>query len=133
MQHIKQQGEALFGKASAWFCEIPDEKGHSQLFGKRYIVKFHPMAAFVFRTDINRYDDVDPGELFGKLAQYCADATYLGYPYPLAHIHNQVVINRALTEDIAYRLEAIAFEHGVSSYNWDLLFQNFHEILDKNV
>ncbi len=133
MRFIKQRGEQLFGKKQIWFCEIPDEKGHSQLFGNRYIVKFHPKAAFVFRTDINRLDEVEPAVIFGKIAQYCSDATYLGYPYPLAHIHNNVVINRALTEDIAYRLEAIAFEHGVSGYNWDLLFQNFHEILDKNV
>jgi hypothetical protein len=133
MRYIKKKGEEQFGNTQTWYCEIPDEKGHSQLFGNRYIVKFHPKAMFVFRTDINRYDDVEPSEIFGKLAQYCSDATYLGYPYPLAHIHNKVVINRALTEDIKYRLEAIAFEHGISSYNWDLLFQNFHDILDKNV
>jgi len=81
LRFIKQKGEELFGKTQTWFCEIPDEKGHSQLFGNRYIVKFHPKAAFVFRTDINRYDDVSPAEIFGKLAQYCSDAIYLGYPY----------------------------------------------------
>jgi hypothetical protein len=133
VQYVKKKGEELFGKNKSWYCEIPDEAGNSQLFGNRYIVKYHPRAAYVFRTDINRYDDVAPQEVFGKIAQYCSDATYHGYPYPLAHIHNQVVINRALSEDIAYRLEAISFEHGISTYNWDLLFQNFHDILDKNL
>jgi len=133
IQYIKQKGEGLFGKAQPWFCEIPDEMGHNQLFGNRYVAKFHPMTPFVFRTDINRYDDVEPSEVFGKIAQYCSDATYLGYPYPLAYIHNKVVINRALIDDIAYRLEAIALEHDISGYNWELLFQNFHDILDKNI
>lgn len=133
LRFVRQRGEELFGNHQTWYCEIPDEKGHSQLFGKRYIVKFHPKTAFVFRTDINRFDDVEPSELFGKIAKYCSDAAYLGYPYPLAHIHNQVVINRAHSEDISYRLEAIAIEHGISNYNWDDLFRNFHDILDKNI
>ena len=133
LRYIRRKGEELFGNNQTWYCEIPDEKGHSQLFGKRYVVKFHPKASFVFRTDINRFDDVAPADVFGKIAQYCSDATYLGYPYPLAQIHNKVVINRALREDISYRLEAIAIENGVSNYNWSELFKNFHEILDKNV
>jgi hypothetical protein len=132
LHFVKKKGEELFGDTCTWYCEIPDDSSHSQLFGNRYIVKFHPKAYFVFRTDINRFDSVSPGELFGKIAQYCSDATYHGYPYPLAHIHNQVVINRSLNDDIAYRLEALAFENGVSNYNWELLFQNFHEILDKS-
>jgi hypothetical protein len=132
LHFVKKKGEELFGNTSSWYCEIPDESGHSQLFGNRFIVKFHPSSNFVFRTDINRFDPVSPEVLFGKIAQYCSDATYHGYPYPLAHIHNQVVINRALRDDIAYRMEALAFENSISSYNWDLLFQNFHDILDKS-
>jgi hypothetical protein len=132
LQYIEKKGEEFFSNNQSWYCEIPDETTHSQLFGNRYIVKFHPKAAFVFRTDINRFDDVSPTEIFGKIAQYCSDAAYYGYPYPLAHIHNQVVINRALSEDIAYRLEGLALEKGISNYNWNLLFQNFHDILDKN-
>jgi hypothetical protein len=132
LHFVKKKGDELFGNSKIWYCEIPDEKGHSQLFGNRYIVKYHPEAYFVFRTDINRLDNVPPAEVFGKLAKYSSDATYHGYPYPLAQIHNQVVINRVQIEDIAYRLEALALERGISNYNWDLLFQNFHDILDKN-
>jgi hypothetical protein len=103
------------------------------MFGMRYIVKYHPKSLFVFRTDINRLDSTDPAEIFAKIAQYCSDATYLGYPYPLAHIHNKVVINRPIIDDINYRLQAIALENGVSHSNWDDLFANFHDILDKNL
>jgi hypothetical protein len=133
LRYIKRKGEELFPSNKCWYCEIPDEAGHSQMFGKRYIVKYHPKSSFVFRTDINRLDSEPPKNIFGKLAQYCSDATYLGYPYPLAHIHNKVVVNRPIIEDIYYRLEAIALEHGVSQNNWDDLFQNFHDILDRNL
>jgi hypothetical protein len=130
---VKRKGEELFSSNQTWYCEIPDDKGHHQMFGKRYIVKFHPKSLFVFRTDINRLDDTPPGDIFAKIAQYCSDATYLGYPYPLAHIHNKVVINHPIIEDINYRLESIALEHGISQSNWDDLFDDFHRILDKNL
>jgi hypothetical protein len=133
IRYVKSKGQELFTPNQRWYCEIPDEKGHSQMFGKRYIVKFHPKSLFVFRTDINRLDDTPPGEIFAKIAQYCSDATYLGYPYPLAHIHNRVVINRPIIDDIYYRLQAIALEQGVSHNNWDDLFDNFHDILDRNL
>jgi len=133
VRYVKRKGQELFGNDSTWYCEIPDEQGHSQLFGKRYIVKYHARSRYVFRTDINRFDETDPAELFGKIAQYCSDAVYLGYPYPLAHIHNQVVINRSLIEDIYYRLEAIALGQGISQLNWDDLTENFHDVLDKNL
>ncbi|MHC4753306.1 MAG: DNA double-strand break repair nuclease NurA [Planctomycetota bacterium] len=133
IRYVKRKGDELFSPNQTWYCEIPDEKGHHQMFGKRYIVKFHPKSLFVFRTDINRLDDTPPGDVFAKIAQYCSDATYLGYPYPLAHIHNKVVINRPIIEDINYRLESIALEHGVSQSNWDDLFEDFHRILDKNL
>lgn len=133
IRYVKRKGEELFEPHQCWYCEIPDEKMHSQMFGKRYIVKYHPKSLFVFRTDINRLDNEQPNRIFAKIAQYCSDATYLGYPYPLAHIHNNVVINRPIIEDIYYRLEAIALENGVSHSNWEDLFQNFHDILDKNL
>jgi hypothetical protein len=133
IRFVKRKGEELFTPSQRWYCEIPDEQGHSQMFGKRYIVKFHPKSVFVFRTDINRLDDTPPSEIFAKIAQYCSDATYLGYPYPLAHVHNKVVINRPIIDDIYYRLQAIALEQGVSHNNWDDLFTNFHDILDKNL
>ncbi len=133
IRFVKRKGEALFEPNQCWYCEVPDEVEHSQMFGKRYIVKYHPKSPFVFRTDINRLDETKPDEIFAKIAQYCSDATYLGYPYPLAHIHNRVVINRPIIEDIYYRLESIALEDGVSHRNWDDLFANFHDILDKNL
>lgn len=133
IRYVKRKGEKLFLPNQCWYCEIPDEAGHSQMFGKRYIVKYHPKSLFVFRTDINRLDETEPGDIFAKIANYCSDATYLGYPYPLAHIHNKVVINRPIIEDIYYRLESIAIEDGVSHRNWDDLFANFHDILDRNL
>ncbi len=143
---VKKMGEQQFPK-KYWSCQISDEditdvesdqmdndKGSTrQQFGKRYIVKFHPLTRFVFRTDINRLDRSDPHQLFIKISKYCSDPAYLGYPYPLADVHNQVVITRALREDMVYRMQGIALEKGIGLGEWEDLFIDFHRILDMNV
>ena len=143
---VKKVGESQFAK-KYWFCQIFEEepedteleddtadKGSSgQQFGKRYIVKYHPLTRFVFRTDVNRLEKRDPELLFSKIGQYSSDPSYLGYPYPLADIHNQVVITRALRDDMVYRLQGIAMEKGIGLGDWEDLFVDFHRILDMNV
>jgi hypothetical protein len=143
---VKKVGETQFAK-KYWYCQIFDkdptdvepedvdaDKGSSgQQFGKRYIVKYHPLTRFVFRTDVNRLDKTDPDLLFSKIGTYSSDPSYLGYPYPLADIHNQVVITRALRDDMVYRLQGIAMEKGIGLGDWEDLFVDFHRILDMNV
>jgi hypothetical protein len=141
---VKKVGESRFAK-KYWFCQIfedepeepeledVDQTSSGQQFGKRYIVKYHPLTRFVFRTDVNRLDRIDPEQLFSKIGRYCSDPSYLGYPYPLADIHNQVVITRALRDDMVYRLQGIAMEKGIGLGDWEDLFVDFHRILDMNV
>jgi hypothetical protein len=143
---VKKVGESQFAK-QYWYCRIFDEEpgdtevedpeadksSSGQQFGKRYIVKYHPMTRFVFRTDVNRLDRTDPEKLFSKIGKYSSDPSYLGYPYPLADIHNQVVITRALRDDMVYRLQGIAMEKGIGLGDWEDLFVDFHRILDMNV
>ncbi len=143
---VKKLGEHRFSN-KYWFCQIFDDditdvelehaetdKGSTrQQFGKRYIVKFHPLTRFVFRTDINRLDKSDPQPLFIKISKYCSDPSYLGYPYPLADIHNQVVITRALRDDMVYRMQGIALEKGIGLGEWEDLFADFHRVLDMSV
>jgi hypothetical protein len=141
---VKKVGETRFANKH-WYCRVFEEdppeteleevdKGSSgQQFGKRYIVKFHPLTRFVFRTDVNWLDKSEPEKLFGKIGKYCSDPSYLGYPYPLADIHNQVVVTRALRDDMMYRLQGIAMEKGIGLGDWEDLFIDFHRILDMNV
>jgi hypothetical protein len=103
-------------------------------FASTYIVSYNPLSQFVFSTDINSYDNITPDAAFATIADLCTDPVYIGYPYPLAHIHNQVVLRFSQIEDLRYDLQSNAFDsNSLTLKDWDLLFSDFHEILDINV
>jgi hypothetical protein len=122
---------------SCWYTPLPldgvDSSRDIYHFGRTYIVQYNPLSQFVFQTDINKFDAVTPDEVFSKIAGLCNDPTYIGYPYPLALIHNEVVLTRTMIEDIKYDLQGEVLRSNTLSYqDWELLFNDFHEILDIN-
>jgi len=104
----------------------------SHLFGSVNIVKFNPYSLFVFRADVLTYED-DVTEILRKIAKYCRDPSYLGYPYPLARVHNEVTITRGQSEDMRHHMKNIALASGIESDQWRLLCQDFHDVLDRGV
>jgi hypothetical protein len=121
---------------SKWFCRISDENLHivsSSYFGRIYVAKLKASSDFAFRTDVNRIDPVDPGLIFSVLSYFSSDPAFLGYPYPLAAAHNLSRIVLSEVEDIRHKLQSKAFERGVSSSDWDLLFSDFHEVLNADL
>jgi hypothetical protein len=123
---------------SNWYTPLPlddnEFEKYPSHFGKSYIVQYHPLSQYVFWTDINSYDSISPEIAFTKLAGLCSDPVYMGYPFPLALIHNRVVLTRAQVEDIKYKIQSSALESKIITLSeWELLFQNFHEMLDANI
>jgi hypothetical protein len=124
---------------SCWYTALPRDDDSSSSadpfhFGKTYIVQYHPLSEFVFWTDLNKYDPITPEQALTELASLCTDPVYIGYPYPLALIHNQVILRNSLVQDLRYDLQRAAVQANVISLkDWELLFRNFHEILDINV
>lgn len=114
---VKRKGEELFAK----------ERWYYPLFERCYIVKFHPLSRFVFRVDINENEDAE--EILGEIASLCNDVCFLGYPYPLADIHNHVVITSHDAFDIKMKLQEMAIENGFTLEEWEALFFDYHEYL----
>jgi hypothetical protein len=134
---IQKLGAAEF-PTSSWYSPLPPDISEASKypynFGESYIVQYHPLSQFVFLTDTNIYDKIPPKQVFEQLGAICSDPVYIGYPYPLALIHNQVVLTRAKAEDIRNNLQSKAFEaNTISVSDWEALFKNFHDILDINV
>lgn len=134
---IQKLGTAEMPEA-CWYTPMPADEGpavlHPYNFGESYIVQYHPLAQFVFLTDINKFDAIKPEVAFEKIAAICNDPVYIGYPYPLAYIHNNVTLTRAEVEDLRYQIQSTALEtNTITPVGWDLLFQNFHDILDINI
>ena len=124
------------GVDKSWYCLLTDvqkEFENSNWFGVIYVSKLKRAADFGFRVDVNRLDRVKPEIIFSCLSELSSDPAYLGYPYPLAAIHNQVRITPSEIEDIKNRLQSKALETGISQADWDLLFMDFHHILNADL
>lgn len=121
---------------SKWFCQISTDQLHTKspsYFGTIYVAKLKTSSDFAFRVDINRFDQVDPNVVFSLLSNLSGDPSFLGYPYPLAAVHNLSRITMGEVEDIRYRLQSKALEKGISTADWDLLFTDFHEVLNADL
>ncbi|MDO8886918.1 DNA double-strand break repair nuclease NurA [Candidatus Oleimmundimicrobium sp.] len=131
---IYQIGERAYPKKS-WFCPLSNFKENTiatRWFGNIYAAKFSPTSKFVFRVDINRFDSTNPKKIMDKLAAISDDPVYMGYPYPLAAIHNRVRIEPHEKEDLYYHLQGLTLKEGVKMEEWEALFSDFHDLLDIN-
>ncbi|MCJ7496537.1 MAG: DNA double-strand break repair nuclease NurA [candidate division Zixibacteria bacterium] len=125
-----------FCPESKWFCRLSDldlALKNPNWFGTIYISRLKASSDYAFRVDMNRLDNTEPEKIFSWLSNLSSDPAYLGYPYPLAAVHNRVRVLGSEVEDIKYRLQSKALEKGISSADWDLLFRDFHEILNADL
>ena len=129
---VVKKSEELFGKGK-WYCRFSDldwALKNLNWFGIIYVAKLKKASDYAFRVDVNREDDVSPDAIFSVLSDLASSPQALGYPYPLAAIHNQVRIASSEIDDLRYRLQQKALQKGISTVDWDLLFSDFHEVLD---
>jgi len=119
-----------------WFCQISARDLHIKspsYFGTIFVARLKASSDFAFRVDVNRFDPVDPNLVFSFLSNLASDPAFLGYPYPLAAAHHLCRITAGEVEDIRYRLQSKALEKGISTADWDLLFTDFHEVLNADL
>ncbi|MDP6155876.1 MAG: DNA double-strand break repair nuclease NurA [Candidatus Thermoplasmatota archaeon] len=134
---VQYEAKRVIGKRM-WCFDVGEKfdgalRGHqSHLFGSVNIVKFNPHSDFVFRADILTDEDNET-EILRKISPYCRDPSYLGYPYPLALVHNEVSITRGRAEDMHHHMKEIALTSGINSDQWRFLCQDFHDVLDRGV
>lgn len=117
---VKNRGDRIFSR-QRWYYPLSEER-------KIYIAKLHPFSKFSFRVDINPMEK-EAEEILGKIAAFSNDVPYIGYPYPLAEIHRNVVIT---SEDGLYYRKALremALMNGFTMDDWDDLFFDYHEYL----
>ncbi len=115
----------------AWHYPLQISGYGEKLFGEVHVAKFHPQSRYVFRADLSLPDGTPPATALGKLAYHANDPAYVGYPYPLARVHNDVAFSRSEVEDLRSLLRSEALRKGMDPKEWQLTFQDFHDVLDK--
>lgn len=98
--------------------------------GKSGAVRLNPASEWAFRLDVA---GGDYGAVAASLVALARDAVYPGYPWPLAQAHNLVIIDGDLTDALRQALQGAALEQGLAPGAWDVLFSDYHEVLDRSV
>ncbi len=117
---VKKRGDSIFAK-QRWYYPLSRER-------RVYIAKLHPFSKFSFRIDINPMEE-DVEGILNKISAFSNDVSYMGYPYPLAEIHRDVVIT---SEDGLYCrkvLREMALKSGFTIDEWEDIFFDYHEYL----
>lgn len=99
--------------------------------GQIWAVNFTPGAPTAFRVDVA--GGLEPLEVLGRLGGYCLDVLYPGYPHPLARIHNQVFLSAQEGRDLTQALQSRTLAAGLPPGAWQVLFADFHQVLDRSV
>ena len=128
---VQMMGDAHLPN-SKWHYPLETSDYSGKLFGSIYLARLHSRSRYVFRVDLSLPGDFGPAQAFGRLAYYADDPTYVGYPYPLARVHNDVAFSRAEVNDIRAMLRSKAMANGMDPKEWQITFQDFHEILDRS-
>jgi hypothetical protein len=134
---VRRRAEDELGPHARWFLRVtgdpddpegagPDAGGwRSEVF----VARLASRGAYAFRVDAVR-GHRDPEELFAVLAGLSDDPAFLGYPYPLARVHQLVSLPGHLLADLRRDLRAAFLREGLPSDDIDLVMRDFHLTLN---
>ena len=95
-----------------------------------YAAKLNGYCDRAFRVDLSTNNYESPAEVFSKLTELSLDPYFLGYPYPLASVHQMVRVTAEELDHFARRLKDITLTSGVQESEWAILFGDYHNILN---
>ncbi|MDD4308055.1 MAG: DNA double-strand break repair nuclease NurA [Thermoplasmata archaeon] len=116
---------------AAWLYPVQVTDSNAKLFGDVHVAMLHPRSQYAFRVDLSLPNGVTAEDAFGQLAYHSIDPGYVGYPYPLVRAHNDVAFSKSEIEDLRRMLRAEALRKGMDPAEWQMTFQDFHEVLDR--
>ncbi|MEW5937669.1 MAG: DNA double-strand break repair nuclease NurA [Candidatus Thermoplasmatota archaeon] len=114
-----------------WFYPLDLKEYAERLFGATYIAHLHPMAHHAFRVDILPTTELAAEDVLERLVSLSNDPGYLGYPYPLARVHNEVVISRDMASEISLYLKRGLAASGGEIELLERYEEDFHTVLGR--
>ncbi|HLB61373.1 MAG TPA: DNA double-strand break repair nuclease NurA [Actinomycetota bacterium] len=127
---LKRRGDRELG-AVPWIARISTDPVFGRLYvGEIFVAHLAPTAAHAFRVDVARGPE-PVEEVLGRLAGLSADPAFVGYPYPLARAHQAARITGYDVADVRRDFREALSRRGMSEYEVEVLFQDFHEVLNR--
>jgi hypothetical protein len=131
---VRRRAEDELGPDARWYLRVtgdPDQ-AHPDAGAWRsevFVARLASRGAYAFRVDAVR-GHRGPEELFAVLAGLSDDPAFLGYPYPLARVHQLVSLSGHLLADLRRDLRAAFMREGLPSDDIDLVMRDFHLTLN---
>ena len=128
---LKRRGDRELG-ASPWAARISTDPVFGRLYvGEIFVAHLASSATYAFRIDVARGPQ-DPSEVLARLAGLGTDPAFVGYPYPLARAHQAARVTGYAVADLRRAFRDSLTRHGLSEDDVEVLFQDFHEVLNRN-
>ncbi|MFH0815691.1 MAG: DNA double-strand break repair nuclease NurA [Methanobacteriota archaeon] len=130
--YLARLGKKTLGD-SLWAYPVALAEYEGRTFGATYVAHLHPMAQFAFRVDVNPMPGFAADETIAMLAGLSDDPGYVGYPYPLARVHNEVAIGEETRRELQMGLKRTLTSSGGDAALIEEFSRNFHDILDGGI
>lgn len=127
---LKRRGDRELGDAR-WAARISTDPVFGRLYvGDIFVAHLAPTATYAFRVDVAR-GPAPAGEVLSRLASLSDDPAFVGYPYPLARAHQAARVTGYDVADIRRAFREALSRGGMAEDDVELLFQDFHEVLNR--
>jgi hypothetical protein len=127
--YLSRLGRKALGER-LWAYPVDLREYEDRVFGATYVAHLHPVSRFSFRVDVNPTPSVGATGALAMLASLSDDPGYLGYPYPLARVHNEVAISGELRGELERSLKRALASEGADVSLIEDYASDFHRILD---
>ena len=127
---LKRRADRELGPV-CWATRISTDPVFGRLYvGDIFVAHLAPTAPHAFRVDVAS-GAAPAGEILARLAGCADDPAFVGYPYPLARAHQAARVTGYAVADLRADLRAALAREGMSEDDIELLFQDFHEVLNR--
>jgi hypothetical protein len=128
---LKRRGDREIGRA-VWGARISTDPVFARLYpGEIFVAHLAPTAPHAFRVDV-AHGPRPAAEVLGRLAGLARDPAFVGYPYPLARAHQAARVTGYQVVDVRRSFRESLSRHGMSEDDIEVLFQDFHEVLNRS-
>ena len=128
---LKRRADREVG-SRCWAARISTDPTFGRLYvGDIFVAHLAPTAPHAFRVDVAR-GAAPAGEVLARLAGVSDDPAFPGYPYPLARAHQAARVSGYAVADLRRSFRDALSRHGLSEDDVEVLFQDFHEVLNRS-